>query len=93
MARRSLSHIQGLGEVQRLRFAAALGGCLAAGPIKQDSAHQRGCHGEEMRAVLPVHLLRVHQAQIHLVNQIRALQAVSCALILQQVPSLSLIHI
>ena len=49
-----LGDIQGLGEVERLRLAPALGRQPAARAIEQDPPHQGGRNGEEMGAVLPI---------------------------------------
>ena len=68
----------------RLRFTAALACRPPAGPIEQDAAHQGSGYCEEVGAMLPVQLLGVHKTQIDLVNQVRALQAMAWALVLQQ---------
>ena len=79
-----LGDVEGLGEIERLRLAPALGRQPAARAIEQDAPHQGGRNGEEMGAMLPIELAGVDQAQIDFVNQLSALQAVARALVLEQ---------
>jgi hypothetical protein len=37
--------------------------------VDQDLAHHAGAHSEEMRPVLPLRILPIHQAQVDFVNQ------------------------
>ena len=58
------------------RAPAALLGSLTPGVGNQDLTHRSGGDGEEVRAVLPVWISLVGQAQISLVDQCRSLQCV-----------------
>ena len=48
--------------------------------VHQDAAHQPRGHREEVRAVLPRHVVRIDQPQIGLVDERRRLEAVPDAL-------------
>ena len=48
--------------------------------IHQNPSHQLGRNGEEVGAVLPSHVLVVHQSQVSFVDQSGRLQAVTTAL-------------
>jgi hypothetical protein len=48
--------------------------------IDKDAAHQVRGNGEEVRAVLPTHILLIHETEIRLVNQVRRLKGVARAL-------------
>ena len=47
--------------------------------VDQDAAHDLRRHGEEVRAVLPAHVLPVHQPQVGLVDERRRLEDVARA--------------
>jgi hypothetical protein len=49
--------------------------------VNEDAAHHAGGNGKKMCAVLPRHIVRVHQAQVGLVHQRRGLQAVVRSLV------------
>jgi hypothetical protein len=43
--------------------------------IHKDPAHQSGRHSQKVRPILPVHVLRIHQPQVRLVNEGGGLEA------------------
>jgi hypothetical protein len=47
--------------------------------IHKDAAHQPGGHREKVSAILPVHVLRIHQPQVRLVHESGGLEAVACS--------------
>ena len=50
---------------------------LAFAEIDKDPAHQPGGHGEKVRPVLPVHVLRIRQPQVGLVYEGGGLKAIA----------------
>jgi hypothetical protein len=63
-----------------LRPAASLVRPAGSRGIHQDATHQAGTDGDELRAILPLHLPDIHQPQVHLVDERRRLQRVSVTL-------------
>jgi hypothetical protein len=59
-----------------------------AGPrcVYQDSPHHLGGYGKELSALLPVHVLHVHHAQVDFVHQSRRLERVPSPLIPHVMP-------
>jgi hypothetical protein len=51
-----------------------------SGEVDKDAAHQPGCHGEKVRPVLPVHVLRIHEPQVGLVDKGGGLEVAGRAL-------------
>ena len=49
--------------------------------VHEDAAHHASSHREEMRAVVPFHLVRVDQPQVRLVDERGRLKTVLCALV------------
>jgi hypothetical protein len=45
--------------------------------LDKDPAHQSGGHRERVRPILPVHVLRIHQPQVSLMNKGSGLEAVT----------------
>src|SRR5271165_1778620 len=45
--------------------------------IRQDAAHHPGGNGEKMSAILPIHRVDIHQAEVNLVDQGGGLQSVT----------------
>src|SRR6266496_1421980 len=63
-------------EGQVLGAAAAFETSARARDIDQDPAHDGGAHREKVRPILPVHLARAEQAQIHFVDERGGLERV-----------------
>src|SRR5262249_9465371 len=60
-------------------LAAALVGTSPARVINQNLSHHPRRYGEEMRAVLPLHIPAINQMQVRFVDQRRGLQRVASA--------------
>jgi hypothetical protein len=52
------------------------------GVVNQNVAHYLGGHGEKVRAILPLNILRTRHSNIGLIDQRRSLQRVAIALAL-----------
>jgi hypothetical protein len=49
---------------------------FSACPVHQDAAHHIGGNREEVRFILPIHIVRIHQFEKYLVHQRGGLQRV-----------------
>ena len=72
---RQIVEIHPARRIDPLHLAAAFRCRARAGGINQQSSHDFRAHGQEVRAVLPVHVLRVHQPDERLVHQGRGIPA------------------
>jgi hypothetical protein len=75
-----LVQVHRCGVIHAVQLAAAFAGGARSGGVGENSAHQAGAEGEEVRAVVPLQAARIRQLQIRFVHQGRGLKGVSGAL-------------
>jgi hypothetical protein len=60
---------------------AALSGVPSASRIHENASHHLRGYGEKLSPMLPIHLLDVHQAKVHLADESRGLERIAGPLV------------